>query len=325
MRWMVSGVAAAILALGLPPPSFANDSTAELGAGGLQLVRNDAVELLSEDLFISQERVDVTYHFRNKTADPVTYLVAFPLPAIDAVVPEETNYVLPDPKADNFVDFTVTVDGAPVTPSIDERAIAMGVDRTADLRRLGLPLNPIADGLYERLGALPEADKAELNRLGLVYVDGDNVEAAWRFESAFYWQQTFPPGQEIVIEHSYRPVVGFAFFGDYVLNDADYRTRYCIDDSFAAAAKKKLAAIAGGSNPYLDEKRIGYILKTATNWAGPIGSFHLVVDKGDPAALVSFCATGLTKISPTRFEMTAHDFVPDKDLDILIAAPPKEQ
>src|SRR5882724_3879663 len=63
--------------------AHANDSTAELGTGGLNLVRNEEVDLLSEDLRVSRDAIRVTYHFRNHTDAPVTYLVAFPLPAID--------------------------------------------------------------------------------------------------------------------------------------------------------------------------------------------------------------------------------------------------
>ena len=76
----------------LATPAFANDSTAELGAGGLQLVRTESIELLSEDLFVSEKEVRVTYHFRNKTDKPLTYVVAFPLPPVDTTVPEEAQH-----------------------------------------------------------------------------------------------------------------------------------------------------------------------------------------------------------------------------------------
>lgn len=310
----------------LAAPASANDSTAQLGAGGLQLVRNEAIELLAEDLYVSVDEVRVAYRFRNRTDAPVTYLVAFPLPAIDAVVPEEMNIVLPDAGSDNFVDFTVTVDGKPVTPKLDARVTALGVDQTETVKRLGLPLNPMADGLYQRLENAPEAEKSELNRLGLAIVDPYNTEAAWRLETTFYWEQTFPPGKEVTVKHSYRPVTGFGFFGDWVFGEGEgtYRDKYCMDSSFETAARKKLAAIAGDDNPYLDERRVSYILTTANNWASPIRDFRLVVDKGDPDALVSFCGTNVRKISPTQFEMRAADFTPEQELEILIAAPSRQ-
>jgi hypothetical protein len=303
------------------PPATANDSTAELGAGGLQLVRNFDVRLVSEDLYVSADAVRVTYRFLNTSDTPITSIVAFPLPPIDAVVPEEMNIILPEPAAQNFVGFTVTVDGRPVTPLLEERATALGVDRSDVLRRMGLPLNPIAEGLYQTLEALPADSVGELSRLGLVYVDEYSTQAAWRLEATFYWEQTFPAGREIVVEHTYKPVAGYGFFGEHVLSEPYYVDTFCIDDAFARAARAKLAPLAGTMNPYLDEVRLSYILTTAANWLGTIGTFRLVVDKGSPDALVSFCAEGVRKISPTEFEVTAEDYVPLQDLHILIARP----
>jgi hypothetical protein len=147
------------------------------------------------------------------------------------------------------------------------------------------------------------------------------VEAAWRLETTFYWEQTFPPGKEVIVEHRYKPVTGFGFFGDWVFDEPRYRETYCIDGVFEAAARKKLAAIEDSDNPYMNEQRVSYILTTANNWATPIRDFRLVVDKGSPDALVSFCGTGVKKIGPTQFEMRATDFMPERELEILIAAP----
>lgn len=307
--------------IALAAPAAANDSTAQLGAGGLQLVRNEEVELLAEDLYVSATEVRVAYWFRNKTGAPVTYLVAFPLPVIDSIVPESMNIVLPDGAAENFVDFKVSVDGKPVTPMVEARVTAFGIDRTEIVRGYGLPLNPMADGLYQTLEKAPRAEQAELNRLGLVIADPYAVQAAWKLETTYYWEQTFPPGREVIVEHSYRPVTGFGFFGDWVFSEPTYREKYCIDAAFEAAARKKLAAIKDESNPYMSEQRVSYILTTANNWASPIRDFRLVVDKGSPDALVSFCGTGVKRISPTQFEMRAKDFVPERELEILIAAP----
>jgi hypothetical protein len=321
----MKALAAAAAALALASPALANDSTAALSAGGLELVRNQEIAILSEDLHISADEITVTYHFRNTADHPVTYYVAFPLPLIDATTPEEANFVLPDPASDNFVDFAVTVDGKPVKPDIYQAAIALGVDRSDVLRKYGLPLNPASEALYDdKLNNLPEDERDELNRLGLIIVDEYNVQAAWKLQSTFYWQQTFDPGREIVVEHRYKPVVGFGFFGTSSLDLPEYKDKYCFDDSFAKAARTRLKAIENAPNPYYDEQRISYILMTANNWATSIGRFRLVVDKGAPDALVSFCGEGVKKISPTEFEVTATDYSPEKDLDILIAKPRKD-
>ena len=62
--------------------ALANDSSAELTTGGLVFVRNDNVEMQSEDLRISAKEIHVRYRFFNKSDKPVTVLVAFPMPEI---------------------------------------------------------------------------------------------------------------------------------------------------------------------------------------------------------------------------------------------------
>lgn len=302
----------------------ANDSTAELGAGGLQLVRNSVVEVLSEDLHVSADQVRVRYRFRNKAAQDQDFLVAFPLPAVDATVPEAVNVMLPKP-GDDFVGFELTVDGRAVQPSIFQRVTALGLDRTADLKALGLPLNPLTEMLHERLKALPAPQKAELNRLGLMLPEDQGGLASWKLETTYHWPMTFPAGREVVVEHRYRPVTGFAFFGPHSLDDDALRRRYCMDDAFVRAARSKLATIKESQEPYLEERRISYILTTANNWAAPIKSFRLVVDKSEPDALVSFCASNVRRLSPTQFEVTATDFTAERELEVLIARPRKGQ
>ena len=45
---------------------------------------------------------------------------------------------------------------------------------------------------------------------------------------------------------------------------------------------------------------------------------RLTVDKGRPDALVSFCETGVKKIGPTTFEVRRQNFMPTRDIDIMI-------
>jgi hypothetical protein len=70
------------LILVLSTQAKANDSTAELAAGGLVLTKNEAIALRSEDLFISAETVRVLYRFVNTAPHDVAVTVAFPIPDI---------------------------------------------------------------------------------------------------------------------------------------------------------------------------------------------------------------------------------------------------
>lgn len=317
----VSGLAACA-ALWLAPEAGANDSSAELAAGGIRLVPNWDIRMEREDLYLSPREVRVRYVFRNTTEEPIRLLVAFPLPDVDMNELFDAPIDIPDAEADNFVDFRVSVNGVPVEPSIEQRAIAQGIDRSDMLRGLGIPLNPFAQATYDALESVDAATRADLVRLGIAhsYEPHDPLAPFWTLRTVFHWDQEFAPGAETIVEHSYRPVVGQGFFGTFVF-DNDYSGhvhRYCIDRATEAGIRKRLSETGAD---YLIEHRLGYILTTARNWQGPIGTFRLVIDKTDPSWLVSLCIEGLKKTGPTQFEFVATDFIPEEDLEVLFLAP----
>jgi len=57
-------------------PLEANDSTAELATGGLVFVKNNHIEMLSEDLFTSPDEIRVRYRFLNTSNRDITVHVA---------------------------------------------------------------------------------------------------------------------------------------------------------------------------------------------------------------------------------------------------------
>jgi hypothetical protein len=87
----------------------------------------------------------------------------------------------------------------------------------------------------------------------------------------------------------------------------------------AAVARTKRAV--GKDHQAFFEKRIDYVLSSGANWKAPIGDFRLVVDKGRPDALVSFCMAGVRRLGPTQFEVRKTGFRPTRDLSILILDP----
>lgn len=336
-RYCHAGTAALIVAaLQCPVIAFANDSVGHLAAGGIELGRSDDIELRSEDLFVSLEQVRVRYVFRNTSAKDIDTLVAFPVP--DLPPPSDTNSVtVPHPDKDDFLNFKTSVDGAAVAMSVDRRAEALGIDRTAKLSQLKVPLSPYDSGAASALDGLSQQTRAELAALGIVREQMMSMSASepmtahlfpnWTMKSTYYWQQTFPSGQDIVIEHSYSPSIGASvgtMLGDAALDPAaleNYRKRYCVDDEFLAAAARAQQRAKERDGGGIMERRLEYVLVTGANWRGPIKDFRVEVDKGRESRLVSFCGSGVRKVSPTSFEMRAKDFWPDRNLEILILAP----
>jgi hypothetical protein len=331
--------------------ALANDSTAELGTGGLDFVQNDNVEMRSEQLFVSTEQIRVTYHFFNKSDQPVTNLVAFPMP--DVTIPDQdTSIAVPTEDPVNLLGFSTQANGQPVTTQVEQKVFAKGLDRTAMLRELGIPLAPQLKATYDALDALPKEKWQPLVDLGIAEIveygntpDGkmqQHLEPRWTLKTTYYWQQTFPAQQELVIEHQYQPSVGSTAgtrmgMPTYTGGDAEtaaeqkkelaaYATKYCTDASFDGAAKRVVeAANKAKNNSYVSEQRVDYILKTGANWAGPIADFTLTVDKGKPDNLLSFCGTGVKKLSPTQFQVHYTDFTPKADLAVLILTTRVEQ
>jgi len=313
--------------------ALANDTTAELATGGLIFVTTDAVEMRSEKLFISTQQVRVTYEFFNKSDKDVTTLVAFPLPEI-RIANQDDNVAVPTEAPDNIFGFKTTVDGVPVKAEVEQRATAMGIDRTQYLRALGIPLDPHLPATDQALDKLPADKWPELVALGLAeIVEYDDtgkgmkkhLEARWGLATTYYWKQTFPAKRQIVIQHQYVPSVGSSAQTELgAPNQAtipgyeDYPRKYCIDQAFMATIQNLRKASKSEFGPPYNEQRIDYILKTGANWSGPIGNFELTVDKGSPDALVSFCGKDVKKISATQFQMQQKDFSPEGDLAVLI-------
>ncbi|MET7242108.1 DUF4424 domain-containing protein [Methylobacterium sp. EM32] len=302
-------------------PARANDSAAALDAGGLVLVRDPDITLASEDLRIGLDRIAVDYVFRNGAATAKTLRIAFPLPAIDGAQLSTSALSLPFEDRANFVGFTVTVDGVPVTPQLEERAYLGQREVTDLLKRHGLPLNPLRrNDLEAAVKRLKPAAQQELVKAGLMSDPAEMPEFLWRSEAKFHWEQNFPPGRELRVSHTYVPVKGNHLLAADEAKTPAYRARYCLDDDGLAGVRRLIAASPMKDQGLTRAVEVPYIVTTARNWAGRIGRFTLTVDKGSPTALVSFCRKGVRKTGPTTFVWEAKDYVPDADLRILIVA-----
>ena len=316
-------------ALLLAAPAAANDSTAENGAGGLVLTRSESIDMVSEDLFVSADRVRVRYVFRNRSPADVRVTVAFPLPDRDLSIEQHSDVAFPS-------DFATRVDGTPVAMRVERKALLKGRDVTASLSAVKIPVS--GEDIGKALDALPQAQGQRLERLGLAGIDeydaGKGMERhlypLWTVKETWYWEQNFPAGRDLRVEHDYRPGTGGSV--GTPLADRDFRksnegrqmiAHYCADAAFLAGLDR-MGKAASPEYPILPEQRVSYILTTGANWRAPIGDFRLVVDKGAAENLVSFCGSFVRKISPTRFEMRRADWRPDKDLHVLIVRPAPE-
>jgi hypothetical protein len=334
------------LALADAHPAAANDSMAEFAAGGLEFVKTDAIALQREDLTLSPAEVRVRYEMRNDSGQPVTARVAFPIPEVPSDGPGGMttsaggyNIALKPPTEANFLDFQVSVDGHELKPDVEIRALLPdGRDVAPALREIGgLPL-VLQPGLFDLPDdkKLTPAMRQKLVALGAYEkLDDTTYRLPWTTRIAFHWMQTFKPGVTVV-EHSYRPIVGFRF----IVLEKDGRISgsggqepvdaFCIDAStdHALRALERTRPRKEGVEPgFLNGYTLGYVLKTARNWNGPIGTFHLELLGGritldgrraGEVRVTSLCTDlPLARTGPQRFEATVHDYMPHQDLRVL--------
>lgn len=300
-------------------PAQANDSAAALAIGGITLTKSEAIRMDSEDLFVSEKAIRVKYRFTNISAQDIETLVAFPLP--DHIASPVTS--IPDYRELNF---QTLIDGQPAKLDFVQRAIFKGQDVTERVVRLGLPVMPLFEVFEAALKKLPKADLDALVKDGLLQnigaPDNPDWENRWVTRTIVTRRQVFPAGRSVSVEHSYSPMpggsVGGAFNREYrgTPEFAGKRKTYCVDDGFIRAFDARQAKL---KEPHAySEIWLAYVLKTGANWAGPIGDFRLVIDKGAVDTLVSFCGSGVKKIGPTQFEVRYQNFTPREDLNVLI-------
>ncbi|WP_448955013.1 DUF4424 family protein [Labrys neptuniae] len=313
------------------PPAYANDTSAVLGAGGLELAKSDDIAMVSEDLYLSPSEVRVRYAFQNESRHDVATTVAFPLPTMSQ--DDMSRMILLPAERENFVDFRVTVDGTLLTPELEEKAISdQGEDLTATVAAAGLPVNARLPAWREKIRALTPDARRQLQTSGLIALAPDSDSsgpdpeyvANWNLRATFHWQQTFPAGSTVKVEHRYKPVVG----GVSVFADEgqikDYES-YCLDDQGKAGLRRLLKRKGSGEEAQgssaISPLEVAYVLTTGANWKGLIGNFRLTIDKEKPDAVLSLCMQGLKKTGKTTFELRKTNFTPTEDIRFVVFKP----
>jgi hypothetical protein len=172
-----------------------------------------------------------------------------------------------------------------------------------------------------------------------VQLDATTSRLPWTTRVTFHWEQTFAPGTTVV-EHTYRPVLGFRFIlvdGSQPLKGSggeDPARAFCIDPATDGTIRNLYRPLNAGKSAAdaqpLSGYTLGYILRTANNWRGPIGTFYLALEGGrvvfddrprGETRKTSLCTDlSLTRTGPQRFKATALDYATRQDLRVLYVA-----
>jgi hypothetical protein len=295
-----------------------------LAAGGLVPMKSAQIVMESEDLSISIHKVTVVYRFRNDSDRDIEATVAFPLPALNGGDVENVPMRLPSKDPQNFMGFQVTEGDKTIVPKVELRAFVDNREITDRLKSLGVPLSVADKSMESALRRLPAQQRAMLEKDEWVECNeeqgaGPRCAAMWETRIQYYWTQRFPARNTVTLRQSYAPVVGGSYMVESMAAPSS-REENCVgkEDLLRIRDYKKRHPAKSADDIVLWENRIQYILTTANNWRGPIGSFHLTVATETPEDMLLTCETSLKQTSPVRYEMSRTNYSPARNLDLLI-------
>jgi hypothetical protein len=332
-------------------PLQANDSAGAVGVGGIEFHQTEGIVMEKEDLFISPDLIKVSYVFKNITNQEKTVEVFFPIPiqselSAQSIWDEEVIQALKTQESQKtpFSNFSVIINGQPVSFQKEIRALKEGKDITNLFQQHHLPLSPLLARCEFPMEKIEDNEICgqRMNlykKLNLMTPGGNPL---WQKQVNYHWIQTFPAGQETKIEHSYRPARGFFFLVpnhsrppmELLLEQTLFRGGWiesCPDRSFTGQEDliswlvhqfQDLPASQSHCTLWIYE--IDYILTTGNNWEGSIKNFTLTLEypkNGTVSSCWNLDKGSMKRIAPNRLEFHQKDFTPDKDLKLFFAMP----
>jgi hypothetical protein len=273
-----------------PLSALANDSIATTAGPGLRLEKTDRIAMKKELLRVSPKKVQVEYVFLNESKDDLETVVAFPLPPYWNIY-----HVSAGGGENQFPDFEVSMNGAPVKFQTKSEVRFEGKDITEELKKLKMPIDR-----FLKFSEIPAAILEELKKRGWYsdqHPDGD-MNAVYTIQKTHFWNQRFPVGKKVESKHSYTPELGGNSIGAV---------------SFGEIWKPFLELDQGQEQPALAANHFEYILSTGSNWKSGIEDFQLQVD-GASVILVEIDGQVDFDLGSYRFKKKG--FKPKKELRI---------
>ena len=277
-----------------PRPALAHGASAGYSNQGLKLLTPENIRRVKEDLYVSPGRIRVRYTFENLTTQPIQARVAFPLPDTELLLEGTVSEVS---------DFSLRVAGQ-----------RHATRRESVYKVQGREYRGADTGKAQKLIQQEQARRRAGGR------PTDDFTAS--VQHAEVWEQRFGPGEALEVEIAYRPSVS----GDLGWDQRTYKHRrvredFCLDTPTRKGLDKALSRTGDKALERRQLQWLSYVLVSGDNWAGPIGQFHLTLEKPEPGSLVSTCIEGLEKTSPVRFELTRENYRPAEDLDVIFFRP----
>lgn len=297
-------------------PAFASsyEPTTELPMGSLAFASNGMVAIEREDVVIGIDKVRLSFLLRNVTARDIILPMAFSLPDIDMLELDGAAVAVPaydNQNPTNFLGFWTMIDGKAVSPTVNARALVLGVsDVTRVLGESDLPLYPFAPEMADKISQLKPDVRANLIGRGVLNGMVDPPAPAWTLRTGFHWPVAIAADKSTTIQHGYKPILGSDAWSAEL--SVDLAERYCIPAEVVSRLNARLEA---GDAPIV--YWMSYEPGAKSHMKGRAAVFNLTLEKPSEQGAVATCFRGLKQGASAAIEWSARDYHQSDDIHIL--------
>lgn len=263
---------------------------APLTVGTMAIASDAAVTVEAMAIDIALDRVTYAYRFRNKGATVLNLAASIALPDIEVSSERSTVYALPSQTPENPVNLTVQSGGKTIPTTPYMQALALGIDRIAELKADNLPLIPFGPNVEKALSDAKPETLARLESLGLVTPrdpadPGSAVVADWSLHVVHGWTQTLAANATTDVLVAFAPIKALYTVDQGSLSGFDaLKDQVCLTPQTMAAIKGLLA----GKDATADIADLTLANEGPARWLdNPAAS--VAVRKPSLDSIVSFC------------------------------------
>lgn len=292
-----------------PAPEPQVPAYVALPAPALQIASHPDLVVEAIEIAIGIDRVTHTYRLRNKGSQELRLAASVQLPDFSASADGSEAYRVTTNNPNNPIGLAITVDGSPVTANVKASATALGIDRTAELKAMNVPLMPFGPEADKAIAGLSPEQNAKLVTLGLLSPPDPEqpdapIIADWTLSVTYGWEQSLAPQKTTVAAISFRPISGSfelnketASVLDEVKDDA------CLSPALIKTLKSR---VQGKNAATIAVTELAIANEAPVRWTS-VPETMVAVNKPAPEVTVAFCGMDQKSAAATRVTGKAPD------------------
>jgi len=267
----------------------------------LQMAVNGEINAEAIGVFLTRDRLEISYRLRSVVEKPVRYWMYLPVPPIGREHRDNARAFAGDVAIDPL-GLRATWGGNRLDFASGVRATFLGLDVTDGLQRAGLPLAPFGPVTAAAIKALPQSAREDLRGRGILSHWGP----MWRLETTYHAGVLFEPGGPLDLRLQYSPVFGtkvesiMQISGELVYGlDGSKIDFLCLTPEQIASIENRFRA-GRGRDPYRPYviRHIEIGLENLNPQFGSIAKLEFTVEMQGPDDILAACGGDFRTIGP---------------------------